>query len=73
VICDSSSGVQGLAPLVRGWGQSHPEAEALTNLHFFMAILKTDALAGKVHFFKMLSVTLTFETMTLYKRNQFVD
>ena len=51
MICDSSSGVQGHAPpLVRGWGQSHPEAEALANLHFFVAMLKTDALAGKVHF-----------------------
>jgi len=39
-------------PLVRGWGQSHPEAEALTNLHFFVAMLKTDALARKVHFLK---------------------
>ena len=73
MICDSSSGVQG-HPLVREWGQSHPEAEALTNLHFFVAMLKTDGLAGKVHFFKkMLCVTLTFESMTLYKkRNQVV-
>jgi len=50
VICDSSSGVQGHAALVRGWGQSHPEAEALTDLHFFVAMVKTDALVGKVHF-----------------------
>ena len=26
--------------------------EALTNLHFFVAMLKTDTLAGKVHFLK---------------------
>ena len=52
VICDSSSGVQG-HPRVRGWGQvMHPEAEALTNLYFFVAMLKTDALAGNVHFCK---------------------
>ena len=55
MICDSSSGVQGHAPPGTGMGTSHPEAEALTNLHFFVAMLKMDALAGKVHFL-MLSV-----------------
>ena len=38
-------------PLVRGWGQSHPEAEALTNLHFFVAMLKTVCLCRKSAFF----------------------
>jgi len=46
------AGYRGTPPGIRGWGQSHPEAEALTNLHFFVAMFKTDALAGKVHFLK---------------------
>ena len=60
--CDSSSGT----PLVHGWGQSHSESEALTNLHFFVAMLKTVCLGRKSAFLKkMFSVTLTFESMTL--------
>ena len=55
VIYDSSSGVQ-------GQGRSHLGAEALINLHLFVAKLNTVYLRGfdvKVHFLKMLSVTLT--------------
>jgi len=65
------AGCRGM-PLVRGWGQSYPEAEALTNLRFFVAMFKTVCLRRESAFFKMLSVTLTFESMTLYKRNPFV-
>ena len=61
VIFDSSSGVQGhVPPLVRGWGQSHPEAEALTNLHFFVAMLKTVCLCRKSSFLKIIVCDLDF-------------
>ena len=49
VTCDASTNAK---PLVQGWGQSHPEAEALTNLHFFVAMLKTACLRRKSTFLK---------------------
>ena len=72
ICCDSYSGVQGQAPPPVTGMATKSEAEALTNLRFFVAVLKTDALAGKCIFWKILSVTLTFESIILYKRNQFV-
>ena len=47
------AGYRGTPPPGTGMGTSHPEAEALTYLHFFEAMLKMDALAGKVHFFNV--------------------